>query len=201
MVQAVVWDIGNIFAVWDPESYYDRLIGRARRERFFSEARAHEMNAALDLGADVRATVAAHAETHPLWADEIRRWFEDWPETFREAVPGTEAVFAEAQASGLPMVALSNFGAETLEMARDLHPVLRRFDREFVSAHLGVAKPDPAIYAAVEEGLGLRGEALIFTDDKAENVEAAAARGWKVHLFEGAGGWRKRLVAEGVIPA
>lgn len=199
MVQAVVWDIGNIFAIWDPETYYDRLIGRERREMFFAEAGIHEMNLALDLGAEARGTVAAHAARHPGWAEEIARWIDDWPETFRTPVPGTEAVFAEAAASGLPMVALSNFGAETLEIARELHPVLRRFDREFVSAHLGVVKPDPAIYEAVEQGLGLMGEALIFTDDKAENVDAAAARGWKTHLFDGAEGWRARLVEEGVI--
>ena len=36
MVEAVVWDIGNIFAYWEPEAYYDRLIGRERREAFFA---------------------------------------------------------------------------------------------------------------------------------------------------------------------
>lgn len=199
MVEAVVWDIGNIFAYWEPEAYYDRLIGRERREAFFAETRVHEMNVALDLGADARETVAAHAEKHPAWADELRRWFDDWPETFRRAVPGTVEVFDEAAASGVIMASLTNFGGETLEMAREIHPVLRRFDREFVSAELGVVKPDAAIYEAVERGLGLSGEALIFTDDKPENVAAAAERGWKTHLFEGADGWRARLAREGVI--
>lgn len=199
MVRAVVWDIGNIFAIWDPETYYDARIGRARRESFFADTGAHEMNAALDLGADARQTVEAHAAKHPGWAEEIRAWIGDWRETFRSAVPGTAEVFAEAKASGLPMVSLTNFGSETLEMAKELHPVLQGFDREFVSAELHLVKPDPAIYAAVEEGLGMEGEDLIFTDDKPENVEAAAARGWKAHLFEGAEGWRERLIAEGVI--
>ena len=27
MVEAVVWDIGNVLGVWDPEGYYDARIG------------------------------------------------------------------------------------------------------------------------------------------------------------------------------
>ena len=44
-------------------------------------------------------------------------------------------------------------------------------------------------------------EALIFTDDRADNVAAAKARGWKTHLFEGPQGWADRLVAEGLLSA
>jgi 2-haloacid dehalogenase len=46
-----------------------------------------------------------------------------------------------------------------------------------------VAKPDPEIYEALEEASGLRGPALFFTDDRPENIAAAAARGWHTHLF------------------
>ena len=35
---------------------------------------------------------------------------------------------------------------------------------------MGVIKPDPAIYAAVEAATGLPPEALLFTDDKPENI-------------------------------
>ena len=200
MVRAVVWDIGNIFARWEPEAHYDRLIGRERRERLFAETALHRMNEAIDLGTSSREAAYAHAELHPDWSDEIRRWSDDWDETFRTAVPGTAEVFREVKAAGVPCVSLSNFGPDTMERAKALHPVLREFDREFVSAHLGVAKPDPAIYEALEVGIGLSGAELIFTDDKPENLAAAEARGWKTHLFTEADGWRARLVAEGVLP-
>ncbi len=199
MVEAVVWDIGNVFAYWEPEAYFDSLIGAERRAALFAEARLHEMNVAVDLGADGRATAYARAEELPHWADEIRRWHDDWVETFRKPVTGSAELMFETKAQGIRTVALSNFGAETLEIARDIHPALREFDQEFVSAHLGVAKPDPAIYEALELGTGLSGAALIFTDDKQENIDAAAARGWKTHLFEDAAGWRARLVEEGVL--
>ena len=39
-------------------------------------------------------------------------------------------------------------------------------------------KPKPAIYEAVERASGLDGPGLFFIDDRAENIDAALARGW-----------------------
>jgi len=40
---------------------------------------------------------------------------------------------------------------------------------------------------------------LLFADDRQENLDAAAARGWQVHLFETPQGWEDRLIAEGLL--
>ena len=40
---------------------------------------------------------------------------------------------------------------------------------------------------------------LLFADDKAENIVAAARRGWRTHQFESWQGWAERLVAEGLL--
>lgn len=201
MVKAVVWDIGNVFAIWEPEAYYDGLIGRGRREALFAEVPLHDMNMRADMGESLRDITYALAEDHPKWSAEIRRWNDDWVETFRKPVMGTAELFHEVKATGIRCIALSNFGGETIDLARDLHPVLNHFDEEYISAHLGCVKPDPAIYAALEEGTGLKGSDLIFADDKPENIAAATARGWKGHLFEDAAGWRARLVEEGILTA
>ena len=46
------------------------------------------------------------------------------------------------------------------------------------------------------ESTGLSGDALIFADDRDDNIAAAQARGWRTHLFDGPQGWADRLVAE-----
>jgi 2-haloacid dehalogenase len=33
---------------------------------------------------------------------------------------------------------------------------------------------------------------LLFTDDRADNIDAARARGWQAHLFDGPQGWAMR---------
>ncbi len=61
------------------------------------------------------------------------------------------------------------------------------FDRIFISAELGLAKPDPAIYAEVQRRLQTPPERLIFVDDFEENVAAARQAGWMAVHFRNAG--------------
>jgi len=53
----------------------------------------------------------------------------------------------------------------------------------------------------VEQDCGLPPDALLFTDDRADNIAAAAKRGWQTHHFTGPQGWADRLVAEGLLSA
>ncbi len=57
------------------------------------------------------------------------------------------------------------------------------FDHVFVSARLGMVKPDRAIFEHVLEELGARPEDVTFVDDRAANIEAAAELGIRCVLF------------------
>jgi glucose-1-phosphatase len=61
--------------------------------------------------------------------------------------------------------------------------IFPRLELRFGSHELGLRKPDPAIYAAVEERSGYSPSRIVFFDDLIENVTAAQARGWRaVHI-------------------
>ena len=198
-VEAVVFDIGNVLVEWRPEAFYDGVIGPDRRRRLFSEVPLAAMNESVDHGRPLGEAVAELAARYPGWAAEIGFWDTRWTEMFGPVIPGAVATLAALKARGVPVYALTNFGNETLARAGAAYPFLTGFDARFVSAELRMMKPAPEIYAAVEAGTGLPPDRLLFTDDKAENVAAAAARGWRTHLFEGAAGWADRLVAEGLL--
>jgi putative hydrolase of the HAD superfamily len=84
---------------------------------------------------------------------------------------------------GLLTAIVSNMGDSVHEhMMRELD-WLSRFDVLVWSYQLGVAKPDPAIYRYAMERLGTRPDETLFLDDKAENVETAAALGMKGMIF------------------
>ncbi|ANB33100.1 2-haloacid dehalogenase [Rhodovulum sulfidophilum] len=200
-IDAVVFDIGRVLIDWQPEAFYDRRIGPDRRRALFAEVDLYGMNEGVDRGDDFGAAVAALAARHPGWEAEIRMWQDDWLEMASPALPESVAVLKAVKAAGLPVFALSNFGNGPFEIARRAYPFFELFDRLYVSARLRVLKPDPRIYEILETDSGIAPERLIFTDDKAENIAAAAARGWKTHLFEGGRGWAARLVAEGVLDA
>lgn len=198
-IEAVVFDIGRVLVDWNPEGFYDARLGRETRERFFDETGVAAMNDEIDRGQPFRETVEAHAAKHPRWAGEIRHWHDSWDQMIGPDLPHTGRLLRALKARRTPVFALSNIGEETFDIAARRFPVLGEFDRAYVSGALGLIKPDPRIYAAVEDGSGVAPGALLFTDDRADNIEAAAARGWQTHLFKEPSGLAERLVAEGLL--
>jgi FMN phosphatase YigB (HAD superfamily) len=45
-------------------------------------------------------------------------------------------------------------------------------------------KPSPALYEVLERVSGFSGPDLLYLDDRPENIDAGAARGWQVLLQE-----------------
>ncbi|MXQ06851.1 HAD-IA family hydrolase [Alphaproteobacteria bacterium GH1-50] len=201
MERVVVFDIGMVLVEWHPERVYDARIGQDARKRLFEEADLHKMNALIDLGGHSRDVAYSHAKKFPHWADEIRAWHDDWLSMLSPDIPGSAALLRALKAKGIKVVALTNFGWDTLELAQANYPILNEFDDTFVSGRLGVIKPDPAIYEHVERGTGKSGAELVFADDSLKNVEAARARGWVAHHFTQPEGWAEVLVAEGLLTA
>lgn len=66
------------------------------------------------------------------------------------------------------------------------------FDELFISAEMGVAKPDPEIYKKGLEKLALPPQAAVFVDDFIENIEAARELGMHgIHFQEKAQAMRE----------
>ncbi|WP_299684044.1 HAD family phosphatase [uncultured Tateyamaria sp.] len=195
-IKAVVFDIGNVLIEWQPERFYDSVIGKDRRRAMFDAVDLHGMNELVDLGHPFTETIYATAEKYPDWRDEIRMWHDRWIEMASPAIDHSVRLMNALQAKGTPVFSLTNFGVGSYDFAATHYDFLRQFDRDFISGHMQVTKPSTRIYEMLEQASGLSGEALIFADDRADNIAAAQARGWRTHLFDGPQGWADRLVAE-----
>lgn len=200
-IQAVVFDIGNVLIGWQPEEFYDRNIGRERRTQMFEAVPIGDYNDRSDLGEDMSAVMAEAAEAYPEFAAEIRIWSDRWIEIAAPAIDHSVRLLRSLRRKGVPVFALTNFGVQTFAIAEKEYPFLEEFDRRYVSGEMKVIKPDAEIYRMVEADCGVAPEAMLFADDRADNIEAAAARGWQTHLFEGPEGWAARLVDEGLLSA
>ena len=197
--QAVIFDIGNVLTRWQPEAFYDRAIGPARRAELFAAVDLHRMNDLIDEGALFRETIYDWAARHPDWATEVRWWYDRWDELASPRIEGSIALLRALRSKGVPVFALTNFGRYSFDEAVPKMDFLGEFDRAYVSGKMGVIKPDPRIYQMVEQDCGLPPDRLLFTDDRADNITAAARRGWRTHQFESWQGWAQRLVAEGLL--
>lgn len=184
-INAVIFDIGNVLISWQPEAFFDRVIGPARRRAMFAAVDLHGMNDQVDRGANFRDTVYETAARYPAFADEIKLWHDRWIEMAAPVIAHSVRLLLALRAAGVPVFALTNFGIQTFAIAEPVYPFLSQFDRRYISGHMGVIKPEAEIYARVEADCGLAPESLLFADDRAENIAAAAARGWQTHLFDG----------------
>ena len=99
--------------------------------------------------------------------------FAGWP---RGQLPGADTLVAAVR-NTVPVGCLSNTNA--LHWERNFHrwPILDAFDYRFLSFELGVLKPDREVFDRVAERLPAPRDRVLFLDDNAINVDAAATRG------------------------
>ncbi|MGB3281196.1 MAG: HAD family phosphatase [Pseudorhodobacter sp.] len=199
--EAVVFDVGNVLIEWQPERYYDSRIGEARRRALFAAVDLHAMNERIDAGGLFRDTVYDTALAHPDWAAEVRWWYDHWIGLASPRIEHSITLLRRLRAKGIPVFALTNFGDDAFAYAQTQYEFLNEFDHAYVSGRLKLTKPDPGIYALLEADCGHAPEALLFVDDRAENIAAAAKRRWQTHLFTGPQAWADRLVEAGLLTA
>ena len=184
-ITAVVFDLGAVLIDWNPEYLYAKLIpDDAERRAFLDDVCTLEWNYGMDAGLSVRDEVANLAVERPEHADLINAWWDRWPEMLGDEIPGTRAIAERIATSGIPLYALTNWSAETWPLGLAGFPFLGElFDGIVVSGDEGVAKPDPRLFAILNDRYGLEPAATVFIDDSPTNVAAATTLGYRAHLF------------------
>jgi FMN phosphatase YigB (HAD superfamily) len=110
------------------------------------------------------------------------------------------ALHAEFRQRGFKTFIFSNTNDLAIEHVRRKFPFFANFDGYVFSYEVGSLKPQPEIYAAMEQMTGRRGADMVYLDDRPENVAAGAARGWRTVLHESPEKTRAALLASGVLP-
>jgi len=129
--------------------------------------------------------------------DEFGGFFAD---IFSE-MPAMTALHAELRRRGFKTYIFSNTNDLAIEHVRRNFPFFANFDGYLFSYEVGAMKPLPEIYAAMEAMAGRRGADLIYIDDRAENIAAGVARGWRAILHETPEKTRAALASWGILPA
>ena len=108
----------------------------------------------------------------------------------RGEYPGVDEMLDALGARGVPTAALSNTNPPhwaRLSPPNGVsteYPNVVRIERRYASHLMGLAKPDPAIYAAFETETGAEPSEILFFDDGEENVDAARERGWAAEVID-----------------
>lgn len=200
-IEAVVFDVGRVLFEWDLRHLFAKLIADpAELEWFCTTVVTPEWHFQHDEGVPLAEMVPARKAQYPDHAHLIDAYATRFAESIPGPVPGSLEIVEALAAGGMPLFAITNFGAEFWPTFRAGWPVFDHFRDIVVSGDEKLAKPDPAIYRLAEQRFGLPGEAMLFIDDNAANIESAARLGWQVHHFTGgAEGLREDLRSRGLI--
>jgi FMN phosphatase YigB (HAD superfamily) len=117
---------------------------------------------------------------------QFRGSFNDFARIFGDIFePIHEMIHVQSQliARGIPTYAFSNTNGLAVAHIQASYPFFNRFTDTVCSHNHKSMKPHSTIYEVLERVSGKRGADLIYLDDRLENVEAGAARGWQtIHV-------------------
>ncbi len=199
-IDAVVFDVGRVLFQWDLRHLFAKFIDDPDELEWFvahvvTERWHHQHDAGRPLGEMVPERIARFPRYAPL--------IEAYATRFNESVPGPVAGSLELvealHARGVPLYAITNFGAEFWPGFRATQPVFGLFRDIVVSGVERIAKPEPEIFALAARRFGHAPHAMLFIDDNADNIAAAGALGWQVHHFTEAGRLAGDLRARGLL--
>ena len=94
------------------------------------------------------------------------------------------ALHAALRARRVPTYIFSNTNDIAVGHIRERFPFFSNFDGYILSYKHGAMKPTAKIYEIVEGLTGQKGPAIVYLDDRAENVAGGLARGWQTILHE-----------------
>ena len=199
-VEAVVFDVGRVLYQWQIASLFEKIVDdNARLRKLLDEVVTEEWHFQHDRGRPLGEMVPERIALYPDFADEIRAYATRFNETIPGPVEGSHELVERLDAQGVPLFAITNFGAEFWADFRPTAPIFDRFRDIVVSGEECLAKPDPAIFTLAEERFALHPSAMLFIDDNEANIEAAQGCGWQVHHFTDAAGLELDLSARGLI--
>ena len=199
-VEAVVFDVGRVLYQWQIASLFEKIVDdKARLRKLLDEVVTEEWHFQHDRGRPLGEMVPERIALYPDFADEIRAYATRFNETIPGPVEGSHELVERLDAQGVPLFAITNFGAEFWAGFRPTAPIFDRFRDIVVSGEERLAKPDPAIFTLAEERFALHPSTMLFIDDNEANIEAAQGCGWQVHHFTDAAGLELDLSARGLI--
>ena len=187
MIRNLVFDMGGVLLVFNPERFMDRegIVGQEDRRAIRNEVFRSAQWAMMDLGLLTEETAEPYminnlpAHLHQVARHLLHHWADE-----RETVEGMEELVASLQAAGYRLFLLSNASVSQPSYWERL-PISRYFEGTLVSAFEKVVKPMPEIYRLFTTRFALDPSECLFIDDSPLNVAAAMAEGWEGIVFHG----------------
>jgi HAD superfamily hydrolase (TIGR01509 family) len=179
----VVFDLGKVLVDFDYSIAGRRIAAKAELspaevQKFLDHSPLlHRFETGLMTRQEFYQTVCEHTGFRGSF-EEFSQFFAD---IFWEIPPMVE-IQATLRRRGIPTYIFSNTNDLAVEHIRRNFPFFSNFTGYILSYEVGAMKPDAKIYEDLEKMAGKVGADVLYLDDRQENVDGGAARGWQVIL-------------------
>ncbi|MDQ4140721.1 MAG: HAD family phosphatase [Bacteroidota bacterium] len=195
MIRTIIFDLGGVFVDWNPQYLYRKIFSNEAEMHYFLEnICTADWNEEQDGGRTIKEATDYLLAKHPEHEDNIRAYYERWPEMLGGVISGTVDIFKELKEKNkYNFYALTNWSAETYPIAQEKFDFLGWFDGVVVSGTEKDRKPFASFYNTLLNRYNVHPSEAIFIDDNLRNVQAAEALGIKTIHFTSPEALRKEL--------
>lgn len=195
-IDTVMFDIGNVLYRWDLRCLFTKLIDDPEElDWFLAHVVTPEWHFQHDAGRPFADMVAERSHEFPEYSDHIIAYSRRFPETIPGPVDAMLDIVRALANRGVPLFAISNFGAESWAQFRPSAPIFELFSDIVISGEEKLIKPDAAIYELALKRFSRRADQCLFIDDRLDNIEAGQALGIAGHHFKDATTLEQQLKA------
>ena len=199
MIKAVVFDLGKVLVDFD---YGIAARALAARSRVPIEGMRHVIDQSQLLVTYEMGKLATKLFYNEVCEatgfcgdiDEFGRLFGDIFTPIEDMIE----LQAGLRAAGMATYIFSNTNELAVAHIRKVFPFFSNFDGYIYSFQEGAMTPSVAIYEAVERRTGCSGNAILYIDDRLENIDTGRQRGWSVIHHQNAMETRKAVAAAGL---
>lgn len=183
--KVIVFDLGKVLLDFDYNIAAQRIAGRCQTSceeinRFIAQS---PLLFRYETGLMTKHDFYQEVCTKTGFAEDIEIFSGFFADIFTPIEPMID-IQRRLRAQGFPTYIFSNTNDLAISHIRHNFTFIADFDGYIFSYEHGSMKPDPRLYEVVERQAGHRGPDILYLDDRPENVQAGAARGWQVILQE-----------------
>jgi len=200
-IKAIVFDYGQVISLPQDPTVMDTLarLAGVERERFESTLWSlrgeydRGMLSSMEYYRKVLSSLGVSMDEKSI-AELIAIDLSSW----KNIDSDTLSLMEDVKKAGYVLGILSNMPHDFLAWARENLPVFSLPQVNLFSCEVNLIKPEDAIYKKLLSMLNMEAAAVVFFDDKPENIESARAAGIQAFLWESAESARRELASLGV---
>jgi glucose-1-phosphatase len=185
MKPAIVFDLGKVLVDFDYSIAARRIAARSTQppENLHTFLSSSPSLVQFETGLINRREFFEQVRQATGFLGDITEFGEMFADIFTEIQPMIQ-LHAELRRREFKTYIFSNTNDLAIEHIRRNFQFFQGFDGYILSYEVRAMKPDAPIYEALETLTGRRGAEIVYLDDRPENIQAGAARGWRTILHE-----------------